>query len=109
MTRRSATAARRYNVDAVVDQGRNEFGGYDSIVLWPAYPRLGLDERTSSISTATCRVGSTACVTRSPPSSTAAACGSSWSYYPWETGAAKRAARRTARRRRHGDRIRAAI
>src|ERR1019366_5747547 len=37
--------AGRYTVDAVVEHGEREFGGYDSVVLWHAYPRLGLDER----------------------------------------------------------------
>ncbi|MCX6867857.1 MAG: SUMF1/EgtB/PvdO family nonheme iron enzyme, partial [Verrucomicrobia bacterium] len=35
----------RYTVDAFLDHGRQEFGGYDSVVLWHAYPRIGLDER----------------------------------------------------------------
>ena len=35
----------RYTVDAFLDHGRREFGGYDSIVLWQAYPRIGVDER----------------------------------------------------------------
>jgi len=37
--------AGRYTVDAFLDHGRQEFGGYDSVVLWQAYPRIGLDER----------------------------------------------------------------
>lgn len=35
----------RYTVDAFLDEGEREFGGYDSVVLWHAYPRLGADER----------------------------------------------------------------
>jgi hypothetical protein len=37
--------AGRYTVDAFLEQGQREFGGYDSVVLWHAYPRIGLDER----------------------------------------------------------------
>lgn len=35
----------RYTVEAFLDHGRQEFGGYDSVVLWHAYPRIGVDER----------------------------------------------------------------
>lgn len=35
----------RYTVDAFLDHGLQEFGGYDSVVLWHAYPRIGVDER----------------------------------------------------------------
>lgn len=37
--------AGRYTVAAFLDHGRQEFGGYDSVVLWQAYPRIGLDDR----------------------------------------------------------------
>ncbi|MGO8928201.1 MAG: formylglycine-generating enzyme family protein [Limisphaerales bacterium] len=37
--------AGRYTVDAFAEHGQREFGGYDSVVLWHAYPRIGVDER----------------------------------------------------------------
>jgi formylglycine-generating enzyme required for sulfatase activity len=35
----------RYTVDSFLDHGERDFGGYDSVVLWHAYPRIGVDER----------------------------------------------------------------
>lgn len=34
-----------YTVDAFLEHGRREFGGYDAVVLWHAYPNLGFDDR----------------------------------------------------------------
>jgi formylglycine-generating enzyme required for sulfatase activity len=38
-------AARRYTVDALLDRAIESFGGYDAVVLWHAYPRIGFDPR----------------------------------------------------------------
>lgn len=35
----------RYTVKAFLEHGRRQFGGYDSVVLWHAYPRIGIDSR----------------------------------------------------------------
>jgi formylglycine-generating enzyme required for sulfatase activity len=37
--------AGRFTPGRFLDQGELEFGGYDAVVLWHAYPRVGLDER----------------------------------------------------------------
>jgi formylglycine-generating enzyme required for sulfatase activity len=35
----------RYNVDEFLNRAESEFGGYDAMVLWQAYPRIGFDDR----------------------------------------------------------------
>ncbi len=35
----------RFDMKRLLDDG-NEFGGYDTVVVWHQYPRLGLDERS---------------------------------------------------------------
>jgi formylglycine-generating enzyme required for sulfatase activity len=34
-----------YQLDALLESARENFGGYDAIVLWHAYPRIGTDPR----------------------------------------------------------------
>jgi formylglycine-generating enzyme required for sulfatase activity len=36
---------RRYTIDSFLEEGDSEFGGYDAVVLWHAYPRIGFDDR----------------------------------------------------------------
>ncbi len=36
---------RAYRIEALLESGQAEFGGYDAIVLWQAYPNLGFDDR----------------------------------------------------------------
>lgn len=35
----------RYTVQEYLAEGRREFGGYDAVVLWQAYPNIGFDDR----------------------------------------------------------------
>jgi formylglycine-generating enzyme required for sulfatase activity len=37
--------AGRYRIDEILDDGERAFGGYDIVLLWQSYPRLGIDGR----------------------------------------------------------------
>jgi hypothetical protein len=38
-------AANRFRIDEFLDEGKLNFGGYDYMLLWHDYPRMGIDDR----------------------------------------------------------------
>jgi hypothetical protein len=38
-------AANRFRIDTFLEEGRLNFGGYDYMLLWHDYPRMGIDDR----------------------------------------------------------------
>ena len=38
-------AGGRWRIEEFLDRGEREFGGYDQVIIWQSYPRLGIDER----------------------------------------------------------------
>ncbi len=36
----------RYMVEEFIEHGKKEFGGYDNVILWIAYPILGIDQKS---------------------------------------------------------------
>ena len=38
-------AARRYTVDRYLDDVTRRYGGIDSVLIWPTYPNIGVDDR----------------------------------------------------------------
>lgn len=35
-----------FELERFLDEGERDFGGYDSMLIWVVYPRIGVDERT---------------------------------------------------------------
>lgn len=35
-----------WKINEFLDRGEKEFGGYDQVIIWQNYPRLGIDDRT---------------------------------------------------------------
>jgi hypothetical protein len=39
-------ATGEFEIDRFLNEGERDFGGYDGMLIWPVYPRIGIDERT---------------------------------------------------------------